>query len=572
MLHGIVVRAALLVSAAPFCADTLDVPPADLVLRGGTIVTVDAGLPRAQALAARGGRIVAVGSDADMKPLVGPQTRVIDLAGRLAIPGFIEGHGHLASLGEARLSLDLTGARDWNEVVTLVAQKAKQTQRGEWIIGDGWHQGRWSMPPEPAVEGYPLHERLSRSTPDNPVLLKHATGHMCFANSQAMRLAGIDRDTADPAGGKILRDAAGEPTGAFRETAQTAIYRAWEKSRSVRSPEQRQSEMLQGLELAISECLAKGVTSFQDAGSPFATIDLIKRLADENKLKLRLWVMVRGESIERMRDLLPKYRLVGYADNRLTVRAIKCMLDGALGSHGAWLFEPYDDLPGSSGLVVESLDAIRATALLAMQNDFQLCTHAIGDRANREILDLYETIFRSHPDKRDRRWRIEHAQHVHPTDFPRFAELGVIASMQGNHATSDGPFVVARLGESRARDESYAWRSLLDHKAVVINGTDVPVEDVNPILSFHASVTRRMKDGRLFFPEQCMTREEALRSYTRESAFAAFEEKVKGTLTVGKLADVVVLSSDILTIPAADIPQARVDYTIVGGEVVYERR
>jgi predicted amidohydrolase YtcJ len=573
MLHAIAVAlAALTVAAGAGAADPADNSPADLVLRGGTIVTVDTRLPRAQALAARGERVVAIGSDADVKPLLGPKTRVIDLAGRLTIPGFIEGHGHLASLGEARMSLDLTSARDWNAVVKLVAEKAKQTPRGEWIIGDGWHQGHWTQPPDPSVEGYPLHALLSRATPDNPVLLKHATGHMCFANGHAMKLAGINRDTADPAGGRILRDAAGELTGAFRETAQTAVYRAWEKSRAGRSPEKRQSEMLQGVELAISECLSKGVTSFQDAGSSFATIDLFQRLADEKKLQLRLWVMVRGESVERMGQLLSKYRLVGYADNRLTVRAIKCMLDGALGSHGAWFFDPYDDLPASSGLVVEPLDAIRATALLAIQNDFQLCTHAIGDRANREVLDLYEAMFRSHPGKHDRRWRIEHAQHVHPADFPRFAELAVIASMQGNHATSDGPFVVARLGEDRARAESYAWRSLIDHKAVVINGTDVPVEDVNPILSFYASVTRRMKDGGLFFPEQCMTREEALRSYTRDAAFAAFEDDLKGTLTVGKLADVVVLSKDILTIPAAEIPEARVDCTIVGGQVVYERR
>jgi predicted amidohydrolase YtcJ len=546
--------------------------PADLVLRGGTIITVDTERPRVQALAVRGERIVALGSDADVKSLIGPRTHVIELGERLAIPGFIEGHGHLASLGEARMSLDLTSARDWDEVVELVAQKARQTPRGEWIFGDGWHQGRWQQPPVPAVEGYPLHMVLSRSTPDNPVLLKHATGHMCFANGLAMKLAGIDRGAVDPVGGKILRDAAGEPTGAFRETAQRSVYRAWEKSRAARSPEQQQAEALEGLELAMSECLSKGVTSFQDAGSSFATIDLLKRLADEKKLKLRLWVMVRGESLERLRELLPKYRLIGYADNRLTIRAIKCMLDGALGSHGAWLFEPYDDLPGSSGLVVESLDSIRATALVAMQEDYQLCTHAIGDRANREILDLYETLFRSHPQQRDRRWRIEHAQHVHPADFPRFAELGVIASMQGNHATSDGPFVVARLGENRARLESYAWRSLLDQKAVVINGTDVPVEDVNPILSFHASITRRMKDGRSFFPEQCMTREEALRSYTRDAAFAAFEDDIKGTLTVGKLADIVVLSKNILTIPDADVPEASIDYTIVGGKVSYERR
>jgi predicted amidohydrolase YtcJ len=548
-----------------------DATPADLVLRSGRIVTVDAKRPQAEALAARGERIMALGSEADVKPLIGPRTRVIDLAGRLAIPGFIEGHGHLSSLGEARLSLDLTRARDWDEVVERLAEAAKLARPGDWIVGDGWHQGRWRKPPEPAVEGYPFHVALSRATPDNPVLLKHATGHMCFANARAMQLAGIDRHTVDPAGGKILRDPRGEPTGTLRESAQNAVYRAWEASRAARSPAEREAEALRGLELAMSECLAKGVTSFQDAGSSFDTIDRLRRLADEQKLRLRLWVMVRGESLERLQDSLARYRLVGYADNRLTVRAIKCMVDGALGSHGAWLFEPYDDLPGNTGLVVESLASIRATALLAVQHDFQLCTHAIGDRANREVLDLYETVFRSHPRQRDWRWRIEHAQHVHPEDFPRFAELGVVASMQGNHATSDGPFVVARLGERRAREESYAWRSLLDHKAVVINGTDVPVEDVNPILSFYASVTRRMADGRLFFLEQCMTRDEALRSYTRDAAWAAFEDDQKGTLTVGKLADIVVLSKDILTVPEAEIPEARVDLTIVGGKVSFER-
>jgi predicted amidohydrolase YtcJ len=545
--------------------------PAELVLRNGVVVTVDGDQPQAQAVAARGGLIVAVGDDAKVKLLIGPKTRVIDLKGRLALPGFIEGHGHLTGLGEARLALDLSQARDWEEVVTLVARQAKQTPAGQWVIGDGWHQGRWVGPPKPNVEGYPLHEALSRATPDHPVLLKHATGHMCFANARAMELAGIDRATPDPVGGTILRDQSRSATGAFRETAQDAIYRAQARSQAGRSRAESLAETRRAIELAVDECLTKGVTSFQDAGSSFATIDLFKQLADERNLKLRLWVMVRGESTPRLAELLPAYRLIGYGDQHLTVRAIKRMVDGALGSHGAWLFQPYDDLPGSTGLIVESLDSIRETALLAVKHDYQLCTHAIGDRANHEILELYDTVFRSHPGNKDRRWRIEHAQHIAPADFPRFAELGVIASMQGNHATSDGPFVVARLGKERGGAESYAWRSLLDYQAVVINGTDVPVEDVNPILSFHASVTRRMRDGRLFFPEQCMTRSEALRSYTRDAAYAAFEEDVKGTLSVGKLADVVVLSRNITTIPADEIPAARVDFTIVGGQVVYER-
>jgi len=487
------------------------------------------------------------------------------------LPGFIEGHGHLMGLGEARMSLDLSQAKNWEGVIELVAGKARQTPAGEWIVGDGWHQGHWEKRPEPNVEGYPVHGALSRVSPDHPVLLKHATGHLCFANAKAMELAGIDRKTADPLGGTILRDAKGNATGAFRETAERLIYRAWSRALEARTPEQKEADVQRAIELAVAECLEKGVTSFQDAGSSFETIDRFRRLADSNKLRMRVWVMVRGESIDSLRRRLADYRIVGAGENRLTVRAIKCMVDGALGSHGAWLFQPYKDLPGSTGLVVESLESIRETALLAVQHDFQLCTHAIGDRANREVLDLYQAIFRSFPEKRDVRWRIEHAQHIRPDDFPRFAELRVIASMQGNHATSDGPFVIERLGEERARDESYAWRSLLDHKAIVINGTDVPVEDMNPILSFYSSVTRRMKDGRAFFPEQCMTRIEALRSYTRDSAYAAFEEEAKGTLSVGKLADMVVLSKNILSIPDDEIPDARVDLTIVGGKVEFER-
>lgn len=555
-------------SFAAFAADA----PADLVLHNGKIVTVDRAKPQAQALAARGEKIIAVGSDAEIKPLVGPNTRVIDLRGRLAVPGFIEGHGHLMSLGHARMHLDLTAARRWEEVVELVATAVKQAKPGDWIIGDGWHQGRWDRPPEPNVEGYPVHTALSRVSPENPVLLKHATGHMCFANAKAMDLAVVTKVTADPQGGQILRNANGDATGAFRETAQNAIYRAHSAALEKRSPEQREADELKAFDLAVRECLAKGVTSFQDAGSPFSTIDRFKRLAEEGKLPLRLWVMVRGESLNRMNEKLAAYRTIGHAENRLTVRGIKCMVDGALGSHGAWLFAPYDDLPTSTGLVVESLESIKATALLAAKYDYQLCTHAIGDRANREILDLYQSIFRSFPDKRDWRWRIEHAQHIHPTDFPRFKELGVIASMQGNHATSDGPFVVARLGHKRGGEESYAWRSLLDAGATVINGTDVPVEDVNPILCFHSSVTRRMRDGKAFFPEQCMTREEALKSYTLDAAFAAFEESLKGSLTTGKLADVVVLSKDIMAVPVEEIPAARVELTIVGGKVAYERK
>ena len=478
----------------------------------------------------------------------------------------------MLSLGQARLSLDLSRARAWEEVIQLVSQKVKGTAPGEWIIGDGWHQGRWREPPEPSVEGYPIHAPLSRVSPDNPVLLKHATGHMCFANAKAMRLAGVDRNSPDPRGGKILRDAQGEATGAFRESAQDAVYRAWERAQSARSDREREAETQTALRLAIDECISKGVTSFQDAGSSFATIDTFRRLADERQLNLRLYVMVRGENPERLRARLPTCRMIGYADNHLTVRAHQ-MHDRRRG----WARTGR----GSSGRTT----TCRATrvSLLSRSSRFArrrslpsqtIINSARTPSATGRIARSSISTNRSSaaiPRKKIGGWRIEHAQHIHPADFPRFAELGVIASMQGNHATSDGPFVVARLGEQRARDESNAWRSLLDHQATVINGTDVPVEDVNPILSFHASVTRQMKDGRRFFPEQCMTRDEALRSYTRDAAWAAFEDDLKGTLSVGKFADVVVLSTNILSIPEAEIPDAKVAYTIIGGEVMFER-
>lgn len=548
-----------------------DNTPADLVLRGGKIITVDAMKPQVAALAARGDIIVAIGSDAEIKPLIGPKTRVIDLQGRLAVPGFIEGHGHFMGLGEALQALDLSRASGWDEVVALVAEAAKKTDPDDWIVGHGWHQGKWDKPPTPNVQGYPVHDALSKVTPNNPVLLSHGTGHMSFANAKALEIAGITRETPDPRGGEILRDEKGNPTGVLRETAQGPVDRARARAERERTSDELEADALQEIELATRECLSKGVTSFHDAGSSFRTIDRFKRLADEKKLGVRLWVMVRNESMTRLRERLPEYRMVGYGDNHLTVRSIKRMIDGAIGSHGAWFLDPYDDLPSSSGLAVDTIDRIRETALIAAKYDFQLCTHAIGDRANREILDLYQQVFRSYPEKRDWRWRIEHAQHIHPEDIPRFGELGVIASMQANHATADGPFVIARLGYKRAGDESYVWRSLLDTRAVVINGTDVPVETVDPLDSFYASVTRRMKNGRQFFPEQCMTREEALRSYTLDAAFAAFEEDVKGSLTVGKLADVAILSHDILTVPAEEIRAARVVYTISGGRVVYER-
>ncbi len=541
---------------------------ADLVLLGGKVVTMDPKRPAAEALAVRGDKVVAVGTDKEIAEMVGDATRVIRLKGRLAIPGFIEGHGHFVGLGQSRMMLDLRDARSWDDVIKKVEAAAKTAKEGEWIVGRGWHQEKWERKPEPNVDGYPTHDALSKASPKNPVLLTHASGHMCFANAEAMRLAGVDKSSQPPRGGEIVRDKDGNPVGVFRETAQGLVTRAHAAAQRNRTAEERSKDLRKAIDLAGEECLQKGVTSFQDAGSSFETIDVFKKLAEEDKLKVRLWVMVR-EGNERLARRLAEYRMIGVGNNHLTVRGIKLSLDGALGPHGAWLLAPYEDMPGSSGLNTASVEAARETARLALQHDYQFCVHAIGDRANRETLNLFEEAFREKPTKESRRWRVEHAQHLHRDDVPRFAKLGVIASMQGIHCTSDAVFVLRRLGLRRAEEGAYVWRSLLDTGAVVTNGTDTPVEDVSPLDSFYATVTRKLANGTAFFPKQCMTREEALKSYTRDCAYAAFEEDLKGTLAPGKLADVVVLSNDVLTCPEDEIRKTKVVYTVVGGKVLH---
>jgi predicted amidohydrolase YtcJ/poly(3-hydroxybutyrate) depolymerase len=553
---------------ALFALETAVQQKADLVLLGGKVVTVDPKRPTAEAIAVSGDKILAVGSDKEISALIGDKTRVIRLQGRLAIPGFIEGHGHFLGLGQSKMMLDLRHAKSWEEIVKQVEAAVRKAPPGSWIVGRGWHQEKWEKKPEPNVNGYPVHAALSRVSPKNPVLLTHASGHACFANAEAMRLAGVDASTKPPRGGEIPRDKDGNHAGVFRETAQGLITRVHSLAERDRTPEQRSKDMLKALELAAEECLQKGVTSFQDAGSSFALIDVFKKLASEGKLPVRLWVMVRDDNAS-LAKRLTDYRTIGAGNNHLTVRGIKRSIDGALGPHGAWLLEPYDDMPASTGLNITSVESIRETARLALTHDYQLCVHAIGDRANRETLNLFEEVFKANPSKESRRWRIEHAQHLHPDDIPRFGKLGVIASMQGNHCTSDGPYVIPRLGLRRAEQGAYVWRSLLDTGAIVTNGTDVPVEDVDPIESFYASVTRKLPSGAAFFRNQCMTREEALRSYTRDCAYAAFEETLKGTLSPGKLADIVVLSGDIMSCPEDEIRKAKVVYTIVGGKVLY---
>jgi predicted amidohydrolase YtcJ len=543
------------------------VEPADLILINGKIVTVDDRAPTAVWLAVLGDRIAALGSEPKgYTRYVGERTEIVDLGGALAIPGIIESHGHFTSLGSSKMVLDLTKARSWDEIVALVAEAAASAKPGEWILGRGWHQDKWDRVPEPSVDGLPVHDALSRVTPENPVLLTHASGHSSLANAKAMELSQITRTTTDPAGGEIVRDAKGEAIGAFLETAQGLVrYQAGHAT-----AEEARERTRKAIDLAARECLVHGVTTFHDAGNSFGTIDLYKEMYAEGALPVRLYVMLSaGNKALAERGL--SYRTIGAADNHLTVRTIKRLIDGALGAHGAWLLEPYADLPTSTGLNTEPVEDMRATAKFAIENGFQLSTHAIGDRANREILDIYEEAFKAHPDKTDLRWRVEHAQHLAPQDIPRFGSLGVIPAMQAIHCTSDAPWVLKRLGEKRAEEGAYVWRKLMDAGAVIPNGTDVPVEPIDPMACFYAAVTRKLKDGTTFFPDQRMTREEALRSYTINGAYAGFEEGLKGTLTPGKLADITVLSRDILSCPEDDIPGTEVLYTIIGGKVLYRK-
>ena len=541
---------------------------ADLVLTGGKVVTVDDALPEAEALAVTGHTITAVGTNEEIAGYVGPSTEVIELGGRLVIPGFIEGHGHYMSLGRAKMILDLTTATSWDDIVRMVGDAAAQAPPGEWVTGRGWHQEKWTSTPEPNVDGVPLHTALSAASPENPVNLGHASGHAAFANALAMELAGIDDDTPDPPGGTIVRDASGAATGLLRETAQLLVGDAIDRAGEGRSPEDVDAEFVRAVQLAGEEALAFGVTSFQDAGSDFGTIDRLRAMAAEGALPVRLYVMVRRESNEVMDEKLPDYRIIPEGNDFLAVRSIKRQIDGALGSHGAWLLENYVDID-NTGLVLETVEDITGTAEVAIRHGYQVNTHAIGDRANREVLDLYEKVFAANPDRTDLRWRIEHAQHLNPADVGRFAELDIIASMQGVHATSDGPWLPLRLGLERAVETSYVWRDILDAGVMIATGTDVPVEHISPIASFYSSVSRRMNNGEVLSGEHRMTREEALESYTINNAYAAFEEHLKGSLTPGKLADIVVLSRDIMTIPEEEIPATQVVYTIVGGEVRY---
>ena len=538
--------------------------PADLVIQGGKIYTVNETNQVAEAVAVDDGKITFVGSEAEAKKFIDDKTHVIDLAGKIVTPGFIEGHGHLMGVGYNELELDLSKISSYDELIDKVKDAVSKSSPGEWILGRGWHQDKWNVKPDGMVKGFPVHKKLSEVSPDNPVFLRHASGHAALANARAMDVAGVNPLSVEKykreegEGGEVVRDALGNPTGLFNERAM-ALIDEYIPANTVERDEQ-------ALDLAIKACQRNGLTSFHDAGTTRENIDLFHQFRSNGKLGVRLYLMVTGRDHDLVYEWLRKGIEIDSA-NLITIRAIKLNCDGALGSRGAWLLEPYTDRPDFSGMATLSMDTVMKTAREALKHGFQVCAHAIGDRANREVLDRYEIAFKENPAKAgDPRFRIEHAQHLHPDDIPRFAKLGVIPAMQAIHMASDRSWAIDRLGEQRIIDGAYMWQALLKSGARIVNGTDAPVEPLNPIASFYASVTRKTLEG---LPDggyeagQKMTREQALRSYTLDAAFGAFEEKRKGSIEPGKLADFTIFSQDLMTVPENQILQTEVSLTIL---------
>ena len=549
------IRLALALAAFPLAAQQA---PADLIVTNARIYTVDDSRPVVEALAVRGGRVAFVGDARGALTLKGPQTRVLDLGGRTVIPGMVDAHGHVSGLGSALAIVDLTGATSYDEIIARVAAKAKTVAPGVWVTGRGWDQNRW------ADTRFPSHAKLTAAVPDNPVLLERVDGHANLANKKAMDLAGVTAATRDPSGGRMEHLADGSPSGVFIDNAQGIMQRV--------VPAPAHDELKRQIVNAIAETQRWGLTGVHDAGEPQEVLDVFEELGKAGQINSRLYAMIGDDSATLARALArgPQSALYG---GTLWIRSIKLYADGAMGSRGAAMLEPYSDDPGNTGLLKSTQAHLQAVATLALRGGFQVCTHAIGDRGNRVAHDAYEAALAAVP-VADHRFRIEHAQNLHYQDIPRFAQLGVIPSMQASHQSSDMYWIGTRLGVSRMV-EAYPWRSLLNTGIVIPNGSDFPVERVNPLISFHAAVSRQDANDYPpggWQPEQVMTREEALKSMTIWPAFAAFQEHDLGSLSAGKYADFVVLDQDIMRAPVQTILATHVLSTWVGGKMVYEAK
>lgn len=553
-------RAKAALSTLAIAGSIAHAQPADAIYANANVYTVDDARPRATAFAVRDGAIVAVGDESDLIAHKGPDTEWVNLDGATVVPGLIDAHAHLAGLGQFELGvIDLSYATSYQQVIDLVRARAADTPAGDWIIGQGWDHESW---PEREM---PEHGPLTEAVPDHPVWLKRVDGHASLANSKAMDLAGVSPETPEPVGGDMLRDADGSLTGVFVDNAERLVELAIPDS----AYPDMAAKFLEGQRL----CFEAGLTGMHDMGLPPGALDLLRELEHAGDLKLRVHAMVGArKAIEFMNDRQP------YVGDRLQVRAVKLYMDGAMGSRGAWMLEPYADRPTDEdgepwvGLNVTDPEFVETVANVCLQRGYQLCTHAIGDRANREVLDAYERAFKTRAaTKSDHRFRVEHAQLLAPAEILRFAQLGVIPAMQARHATSDMRWVDERVGPERAKG-AYAWQSLIEAGSIVANGSDFPVEPHQPLLGFYASVTRQNAAGEPaggWMPEERLTREQALKSFTIWAAHAAFMEDRVGSITPGKRADFTVLDRDIMACPAAEILDAKILRTVVDGETVF---
>ena len=534
---------------------------ADLILRNGLIYTVSDRQPRAEAVAVKGDRILFVGSNADSKKYEGTGTRIVDLRGATMVPGLTDAHYHLSGVGMRELTLNLEGTSSLAEFLGKVKARVDQAKPGDWVTGRGWIETFWKP------QQFPARTDLDRISPNNPVYLVRADGHGGVANSAALKLAGITRDTPNPFGGEIMKDkGTGEPTGMLLDRAQGLVQQ--------HVPRGGSSQADEAIIIGAKRSVELGWCQIQNAGGSYDDVQRIERLYREGKIKLRIYQAVHGPSVSATR-LIKEGPTIGSFDHRFTLRGIKIVFDGALGSKGAALLEPYAD-HDSVGLVTAKEEEVLPMLIEALRAGIQVETHAIGDRANRVVLDLYEKALNAVPQEqrkvREPRWRIEHAQILHPTDIPRFARLGVIPSMQPSHAIGDLHFAPSRLGMKRL-EGAYAWQSLIKTGVVIAGGSDAPVERGEPMIEFYAAVARkdlRGFSGEGWHPEQAVTREQALKMFTLWAAFAAFEENMKGSIEPGKLADLTVLSGDIMRIPVAEIPKTRALMTVINGEVVFD--
>lgn len=535
---------------------------ADIVFKNGNVYTANDQSPKAQAIAVKEDKIVFVGTNAAAQKFVGPNTRVVDLKGNTVLPGFTDSHQHLSGVGLREMTLNLEGTTSLEDFLAKVKARVDQAKPGEWITGRGWIETHWKPPV------FPTRWDLDKVAPNNPVIFGRADGHGSVTNSAALKLAGIDKNTASPFGGEISKDKqSGEPNGMLLDTAQGLVRR--------KVPPTTREDAERAVVLGVKRNIELGWTQIQDAGGGYDDVEVFKKLYAAGTIKLRIYKAVHGPGASATR-LLNEGATIGAYGNRFTFRTIKVVSDGALGSRGAALFEPYSDATDTSGFLTVKAEELRPMLIESLRKGIQVETHAIGDRANRFVLDEYEAAFKAVPPAErkvaDPRWRIEHAQIVNPADIPRFAKLGVIPSMQPSHAIGDLFFAPSRVGIKRLQG-SYAWESFIKSGVVVPGGSDAPVERGEPMIEFYAAVARKDQkgfSGEGWHPEEAVTRAQALKMFTIWPAYAAFEEKLRGTIEVGKLADLTILSSDIMTIPAPEILKTRCVMTVINGEIVFE--